>query len=105
MATSVVTQPLEAEIIGKLMTPTAAFSIPAASTSVSYDMPGITADHELLKWNFSTSAENSPPCNLTWTTYDGYFTIANTGGTTSESMKPIFGVPASVAITTHVDAS
>lgn len=101
MATSVVRQPLDAEIVGKLMTPTAAFSIPAASTSVSYDMPGITEEHELLKWNFSTSAENSPPCNLTWTTYDGYFTIANTGGTTTESMKPVFGIPRAVEITEH----
>lgn len=104
MATSVVRQPLEAEIIGKLMTPTAAFSIPAASTSVSYDMPGITVDHELLKWNFSASAENNPPCNITWTTYDGYFTIANTGGTTSESIKPVFGIPAAVEISEHSES-
>lgn len=94
-------KPLDGEIIGKLLIPSASFSIPAASSTVAYDMEGITADHWLLKWNFSTSAENQPPVSLTWTTYDGYFTIANTGGTTSESIRPIFGVPGIKEISTH----
>ena len=83
------------------LTPTAAFAIPAPGNSVSYDMDGMTADYELARWNFSSSAENAPPVNLTWTTYDGYFTITNTGGTTSESIKPVFALPVAVAATSH----
>lgn len=68
--------------------------IPAtASGAVRYNVTGLTEDHEVVRWNFSASAENSPPCDLTITTYDGYFTITNTSGTTSESIKPVFAVP------------
>lgn len=83
------------------LTPTAAFAIPAPGNSVSYGMDGMTADYELVRWNLSSSAENAPPVNLTWTTYDGYFTITNTGGTTSESIKPVFALPVAVAATSH----
>ena len=83
------------------VTPVSAFSIPASGSSVSYNMPGLTANHVLTQWNFSSSAENAPPANLTWTTYAGYFTIANTGGTTSESMQPVFALPQAVAITSR----
>lgn len=76
-----------------------AISIPAPGSSVSYSMPGLTANHVLTYWNFSASAENNPPADLTWTTYAGYFTITNNGGTTSESIKPIFELPRSVSIT------
>jgi hypothetical protein len=84
-----------------ILTPSSAFAIPASGASVSYDMDGLTEDHELVRWNFSSSAENAPPVNLTWTTYDGYFTITNTGGTTSESIKPVFALPVAVAATSH----
>ena len=85
----------------EIISPSAAFAIPASGASVSYDMDGLTADHELVRWNFSVSAENTPPVNLTWTTFDGYFTITNTGGTTSESIKPVFALPVAVAATSH----
>lgn len=79
----------------------AAFAIPASGASVSYDLDGITSDHELVRWNFSSSAENQPPVDLEWTTYDGYFTITNTSGTTSESIRPVFVLPTALAATTH----
>ena len=79
----------------------AAFSIPASGSSVSYDMTGMTASHQLVRWNFSTSAENSPPVDLTWATYDGYFTISNTSGTTSETIQPVFAIPVSISTTSH----
>ena len=79
----------------------AAFAIPASGSSVSYDMAGMTEDYELIRWNFSSSAENTPPVALEWHTYAGYFTITNNGGTTSETMRPMFAKPKSVAITTH----
>ena len=76
-----------------------AFAIPSSGASVSYNLAGITAEHELVRWNFSTSAENEPPADLRWTTYAGYFTITNNGGTTSESMRPVFAVPTKKAAT------
>lgn len=79
----------------------AAFAIPAEGSSVSYNLAGLTADHELSRWNFSTSAENDPPAKLMWTTYAGYFTITNNGGTTSESMRPVFELPTKKAATTR----
>lgn len=84
-----------------VLTVAAAFAIPSPGSSVSYDMDGLTDDHELVRWNFSASAENDPPASLVWTTYDGYFTITNNGGTTSETMKPVFALPTAIAITAH----
>lgn len=79
--------------------PSAAFSIPAEGSSVSYSMVGLTANHILTQWNFSTSAENAPPVALSWTTANGSFTITNNGGSTSETMRPIFELPVAVSIT------
>lgn len=78
-----------------------AFTIPPEGASAAYDMAGLTADHVLIQWGFSASAENSPPAVLTWTTYNGYFTITNSSGTTSETMQPVFAMPSSVAISAH----
>jgi hypothetical protein len=88
-----------AAIGGLQLTPSTAFSIPAAGSSVSYSMAGMTASHILTHWNFSASPENAPPANLTWTTYEGYFTITNNGGTTAEAIKPVFELPTNVSIT------
>jgi hypothetical protein len=90
-----------ADLDGKILTPATDFAIPAEGSSVSYDMDGLTAAHELVRWNFSASGENAPPANLTWTTFNGYFTISNTSGTTAETMRPVFALPKSTAITTH----
>lgn len=92
---------VEGRIVKPVLTPSAAFAIPASGSSVSYDMDGLTSDHELVRWNYSASAENAPPAALTWTTYDGYFTITNNGGTTSETMRPVFEYPAAVVLTAH----
>lgn len=78
---------------------TTAIAIPASGSSASYNVSGLTANHELIRWNFSSSAENWPPVNLTVTTYAGYFTIQNTSGTTNESIKPMFAVPVNVTAT------
>ena len=89
-----------AAIGGLQLTPSATFSIPSEGNSVSYSMAGLTANHILTHWNFSSSAENVPPADLDWNTHDGYFTIINNGGITSETMKPVFELPTSVSITT-----
>lgn len=77
-----------------------AFPLPAtANASVTKTMDGITEDHVLIQWNFSSSAENAPPVDLTWTTANGSFTITNTSGSTSESIQPVFALPIAVAVT------
>ena len=79
-----------------------AFTIPSAGASKSYDMAGLTANHILVAWNFSSSAENSPPADLECTTYSGYFTVTNNGGAPgAETMQPVFAIPTAIAITTH----
>jgi len=84
---------------GNILTPAQTIPIPASGNSASYSMTGLTSDHELMRWNFSASAENAPPVGLTWTTYNGYFTITNNNGTTSESIRPVFALPSAIAIT------
>ena len=88
-----------AAVGGQQLTPSAAFSIPSEGNSVSYSMGGLTANHILTHWNFSSSAENAPPVDLSWTTANGSFTITNNGGSTSETMMPIFELPVAVSIT------
>lgn len=80
-----------------LITPSAAIAIP--SGSATYTMSGMTATHVLLEWGFSSSPENSPPCDLSWTTASGSFTITNNGGTSSETIKPVFIKPSGVTAT------
>ena len=92
---------LKTSITNAILEPSTAFAIPASGSSVSYDMAGMTADHELDSWNFSSSAENRPPVDLKWDTYLGYFTITNQGGTTSETIKPVFKLPTHKTITAH----
>ena len=84
---------LKTSITNAIITVSSAFAIPASGSSVTKNVSGITADHVLILWNFSTSAENNSPANLSWTTANGSFTISNTGGTTSESITPVFALP------------
>lgn len=76
-----------------------AISIPTSGTSASYNMAGITDEYELIKWNFSSSSESNPPADLTCTTFNGYFTITNNNGTTSETIKPLFMKSKKIAVT------
>ena len=82
-----------------IIAPSTSIPIPASGASASYSMTGLTSGHELIRWNYSASAENTPPVGLTLTTYNGYFTITNDGGTTSESIRPVFALPTAIAIT------
>lgn len=88
------------DVNGKILTTTSPIPIPSAGSSASYNMTGLTSSHELILCNFSSSAENRPPCDLTITTNNGYFTIENTAGSTSESIRPVFAVPTAIAVTT-----
>ena len=84
-----------------ILTPSSSIPIPASGSSASYNLTGLTSDHEVMRWNFSSSAENVPPANLNISVYNGYFTVTNDGGTTSESIRPVFALPQAVAITSH----
>ena len=77
----------------KILTVSTAFSIPAQGSSTTKNITGMTADHILVAWNFSDSAENDPPVSLTWTTASGSFTVTNNHGATSETIKPVFIKP------------
>lgn len=83
------------------ITPDTAIAIPSAGSSASYDLEDLTEDYYVLRWNFSASSENNPPASLKITTYNGYFTITNNFGSTSESVKPVFGKAIEKAVTTH----
>lgn len=86
---------------GNILTPSSSIPIPASGISASHTLTGLTGDYELVRWNFSASAENAPPVDLTWTTNAGYFTITNNSGTTSEIMRPVFALPKVVTITSN----
>lgn len=92
---------IAAEIEDRVIEADTAVSIPASGSSASYDVAGLTSRHRLDSWNFSASAENSPPVDLSITTYDGYFTVTNDGGTTAESITPVFVLPKLRALTAH----
>lgn len=90
---------LNEAITNQVLKPSTTIPIPASGSSASYNMSGLTSGHELVRWNFSASKENAPPVGLTWMTYNGYFTITNNGGSTSESIRPVFALPTAIAIT------
>lgn len=86
---------LKGSLNTKVLTPSSAFSIPSYGSPVTKTMTGMTANYILVHWGFSSSAENSPPCDLAWSTANGSYTITNnTSGTApSETIKPVFALP------------
>lgn len=83
-----------------ILQPSEAFPLPAsANSSITKLMQGITENHVLIKWNFSSSAENATPVDLTWETGNGYFIITNDSGSTSESIQPVFALPTAKTVT------
>ena len=89
-----------------VLTPSAVIPIPSYGQSQTYNMAGLTASHEVVRWNFRTSngdaiAENNAPCDLSITTNSGYFTITNNSasGSPTETVQPVFSVPVPVTTT------
>ena len=77
-----------------------AVAIPAEGTSITLSAGSLVADSILIKWNFSASPENQPPCDLSWdTSTAGTCVITNNGGTTSETIQPVFTIPLAVTAT------
>jgi len=85
----------------RMLMPATAIPIPASGSSASYDMADLTEDYYVMRWNYSESSENHPPASVSITTYNGYFTITNNYGTTSETVQPIFGKAVTREVTTH----
>lgn len=81
---------LNDKLSGVIIEASSTISIPSSGSSRTVYIDELTSKHRLVQWNFSSSAENNPPANLTVSTYNGYFTITNNGGTTSETIKPVF---------------
>ena len=81
------------QLITPITKAASAVSIPSVGNTATVNITGLTSDHQLVRWNFSSSPENAPPADLAWETFDGYFTITNNGGTTSESITPVFILP------------
>lgn len=87
-------QNLQSAITDRVIIPDIAITIPAVSDgAVRYNMAGMTADHVVIDWRFTTAPDNEPPADITIETYSGYFTIQNTNGVTTDSVKPVFAVP------------
>lgn len=78
-------------------------NIPSSGQSSTWTIPGLTANHRLVVWGFSSSGENAPPCNLSWETgynnVENQFRVTNDGGTTSETIRPIFVLPTDTTAT------
>lgn len=65
-------------------------SIPSEGNTETYSKNGLTSDHVVIYWGFSSSPSNKPPCNLTVVTTTNGFTITNNKGSTSESVLLLF---------------
>lgn len=65
-------------------------ALPSPNSSQQYNVVGMTSSYQLVTWNFSSSAENAPPTDLSCSTYSGYFTITNSGKSTNETFRPLF---------------
>lgn len=85
---------LQTAIADRIIIPDIAIPIPAvADGAIRYNMTGITADHVVIDWRFTTAPDNEPQADITIETFEGYFTIQNTEGITTDSVKPVFAVP------------
>lgn len=86
-------------IANKLMMPSSRITVPTGSTGYTGTLTGLTADYQLIRWNFYTAAsggsvidENKPPQSMEWSTTTNSFTI-KTVGPGSVYCQPVFGKP------------
>lgn len=82
------------DLANKILKATSA--VTPQTTQQTYSLTGLTADHELIRWNFVDSgtdvAENAPPCDLTWTTGTNQWTLIG-GSSTTVTCQPVFAIP------------
>lgn len=85
---------LKTNLNNKILKATTA--VTPSTTQQTYSLPGLTTDHELIRWNFVSSgtdvAENSPPCDLTWETGTNIWKLT-AGSATSVTCQPVFAIP------------
>ena len=85
---------LKTSLNAKILKATSA--VTPSTTQQTYSLSGLTADHELIRWNFVNSgtdvAENSPPCDLTWETGTNIWKLT-AGSATSVTCQPVFAIP------------
>lgn len=88
--------------VNELMTVSSTEIIKASSavtpqtTQQTYSLAGLTANHELIRWNFKNSGvdapENTPPCDLSWSTGVDQWTLIGSSAT-SLTCQPVFAIP------------
>ena len=85
---------LKTNLNNKILKATTA--VTPSTTQQTYSLPGLTTDHELIRWNFKNSgtdgAENNPPSNLEWTTGTNQWTLVCSWATTI-TCQPVFAIP------------
>ena len=85
---------LDSSLTTKILKATSA--VTPQTTQQTYTLTGLTSDHELIRWNFKNSgtdaAENSPPCDLTWSTGTDQWTLVGSSATTY-TCQPVFAIP------------
>ena len=85
---------LKTDLNAKILKATSA--VTPSTTQQTYSLPGLTADHELIRWNFVSNgtdvAENLPPCDLTWETGTNIWKLT-AGSATSVTCQPVFAIP------------
>ena len=65
-------------------------SIPSEGNTEIYSKNGLTSDHVVIYWGFTTSPSNDPPCDLTVVTTTNGYSITNNSGVTDESVLLLF---------------
>ena len=66
------------------------------TTQQTYTLSGLTASHELIRWNFKSGNNDAPEnysnVDLTWTTGSNQWTLVSSGST-SLTCQPVFAIP------------
>lgn len=69
------------------------YQIPAQGVTVTHPLAGLTANHAVIYWGFSSSPSNAAPVELTVESAEDSFTITNNRGTTNETVTLYFAIP------------
>ena len=83
---------LEKELNDMFITPKNTITLDGTTYQIIHvPIVGITTNHQLIKWNFSSGTEYNPPATLTCTINNGSIDVTNTsGGGANVTIQPIF---------------
>lgn len=65
-------------------------SIPSSGASAEHEILGLTAEHVPVFFGFSSTPENTPPCDVRIITEANKYTVTNLNGTPTGTITPIF---------------